>query len=401
MHSIRLLDLTIIGIDENLQGISSHPLKLMWIRIVKSKMSPLRGLPYDHSWIRWLVRREIKSSEISVIPYRHAEITDETFEEIWNPCLTTLDLSKCYQISDASIHFIAGGCPKLSAICLAGCESISDLAMVILGDDCKELTSVDVSGCIEITDTGVSDLVYRNHNYRNINLDGCYKITDIALTAISKNLNLETLDISGCSDITDHGISYCVSQCRLLSTIRAEVCSFNGTTLDTIGRYCTQLTTISFSKSLQIINDNHVLSLVKRCPLLTSIDFGNLRSVTDEALASISLHCFGLKSLNMSGSKSFGDDGVWALLEGCNAIEELDFSGCSLTCDSTKLIGKKCHALISIALSRCVELEDDGMIELAKGCPLLKTLDVEGCLELTDATFIALGSHCPTDQCQS
>ena len=74
------------------------------------------------------------------------------------PGLISVDLSGCYQITDACVIALSQGCPKLSSLDLRNCGQITDACVIALSQGCPQLSSLNLYGCEQITDACVTAL---------------------------------------------------------------------------------------------------------------------------------------------------------------------------------------------------------------------------------------------------
>lgn len=139
------------------------------------------------------------------------------------PKLTSLNLSGCYQITDAGssklAHFRNLTSLDLSR-CSVTCQGLSELpkirelnleSCVINNQQLAELTnltnltSLRLSWCNKITDQGLR--AFSNLSKLNfLSLKGCEKISDNGLFALTNLTNLTHLDLEWNRKITDQGV---------------------------------------------------------------------------------------------------------------------------------------------------------------------------------------------------
>ena len=100
------------------------------------------------------------------------------------PRLTSINLGRCGNITDAGLSALAQGCPQLTSINLECCRKMTDAGVSALARGCPQLTSINLSGCNKMTDAGLSALARGCPHLTSINLDGCYKITDAGRNAL-------------------------------------------------------------------------------------------------------------------------------------------------------------------------------------------------------------------------
>ena len=70
------------------------------------------------------------------------------------PRLTSINLRRCGNITDASLNALAQGCPQLTSINLNGCDKMTDAGVSALARGCPQLTAIDLRSCGNITSAG-------------------------------------------------------------------------------------------------------------------------------------------------------------------------------------------------------------------------------------------------------
>jgi hypothetical protein len=116
--------------------------------------------------------------------------------------------------------------------------------------------------------------------------------------------------------------------------------------------------------------DRYVIALIKHCPKLESVNFGDFLKLTDASVIALAECCPRLTYVNFSSCNQLTDVGVIALAKHCPQLSSADFGGCN-------------------------QLTDASVVALAKHCPQLSSADFEGCNQLTDASVVALAECCP------
>jgi len=90
--------------------------------------------------------------------------------------LTSLDVSSCGLLSDATFGAVAWNCTSLTALSVARCRLLTDTRHHAVATKCVDLTSLNISGCT---------------------------VSDDALIAVaSHRTGLTFLDVSGCGLLT-------------------------------------------------------------------------------------------------------------------------------------------------------------------------------------------------------
>jgi hypothetical protein len=155
------------------------------------------------------------------------------------------------------------------------------------------------------------------------------------------------------------------------------------------------------SKSLFVMRqhtnaDRYVIALIKHCPKLESVNFGDFLQLTDASLIALAKHCQQLKNANFGRCHRLTDASVVALSECRPLLSSVDFSSCNqLTDASVVALAKHCPQLSSADFGGCNQLTDVGVIALAKHCPQLSSADFGDCNQLTDASVLTLADLCP------
>ncbi|CAN8011392.1 unnamed protein product, partial [Ixodes pacificus] len=104
-----------------------------------------------------------------------------------------------------------------------------------------------------------------------------------------------------------------------------------------------------------------------RFPKLRLLDVGCSLDVNGAALSHFVDGCPLLSHLNVEGCKGVDDAAVEAL--------------CSLA------------GLVSVNVSHCCQVTDDGLLALARGCPRLVSLNADGISRITDRAVCGLAKH--------
>jgi hypothetical protein len=175
--------------------------------------------------------------------------------------LRSLDLSSC-KLSDHSVFAI---CHSLHSSTITtiklGSSSVTDASLVELAEECPSLSEVHLAGCSQITDEGIIFALIAKSKQRHVPftvlmLSACKKITNRALRYLAEAQGeyLERLSFSFCFKLTDSSISLLAESARNLVAINLCGC--------------------------KVVGDESVLSLLKNCPLLSSISVNSCKRVS-------------------------------------------------------------------------------------------------------------------------
>ena len=191
--------------------------------------------------------------------------------------LTSVDVSRCKQIGDTGIAWIAGAvgsgqaCKKLASINLEQCVKIRDRALEDLGNGCRALKFVNFRGCVEISNRGIIALATGCHKLKIVNIHSCLKVGDSGLVAIGKN-------------------------CPALQSLCGTRCG--------------------------LIGDRGLKAIGGGCPMLQSITLAGCVKITEGGICAIAENCAGLQTLNVTGCIDITENGLRELLRGLPFVEK-------------------------------------------------------------------------------
>ena len=132
------------------------------------------------------------------------------------PGLTSLDLSLCKEVTDASIEVITNQATNLETLRLGGCTGISNLSLRLVASSLPRLTVLDLRSCWQVADSGILQLSSSSSSSAQpaplqlelLNLQDCQKVSDLALRHLSTSpgLLIASLNLSFCANISDSGM---------------------------------------------------------------------------------------------------------------------------------------------------------------------------------------------------
>ena len=145
--------------------------------------------------------------------------------------LQYLNISGC-NITDISINNIAINCNDLHTLDISRCWQVTNDSIINISKYCIKLLSLYICYCSSnITDIGIIEITRQCSRLVTLNITACYDVTDIGMISIASCNNLQSLDITWCNKITDIGIIKVVRQCTRLLSLKTA-----GTKITNTGR---------------------------------------------------------------------------------------------------------------------------------------------------------------------
>ncbi len=98
--------------------------------------------------------------------------------------LRILDLSGCYQMTDADFKMVLHGCPNLIELYLSECKKLPDAAFISLARLLRHLRVLDVSKCL-IADRALVEIFFRCHDLTTLIMKECPNLTEKSLQGVN------------------------------------------------------------------------------------------------------------------------------------------------------------------------------------------------------------------------
>jgi Leucine-rich repeat (LRR) protein len=223
----------------------------------------------------------------------------------------------------------------------------------------------------EITEAGLSHLNEKCSSLlQHLRIGNCDIVMDRGIRIISSFRLLSFLDIGGRSGITDEGITILSESCLMLQHLILTACN--------------KVTDIGMEK----------LSL--GCTMLRTLDISWLVEVTDRGMEFLSKGCINLQSLDLERCQ-LTDDSITFLSQNCTMLQDLTLNSNIYSEYSDKSMqelsrGKFRNTLLSLAISGCHNITDEGIFSLSLGCKKLQYLMLQECNKISDVSLKYLSS---------
>ncbi|KAH9321108.1 hypothetical protein KI387_015747, partial [Taxus chinensis] len=253
------------------------------------------------------------------------------------PCLSRLSLNGAYRLSDAGLTTLVQAAPLLSSVELSRCSFLSEASINTLAnhlapvirelrlEECHQLEAskilpalkkmhklevLSVAGIPSVTNEFVIEMIaYLCCNLKELSLADCGKLTNGAIEAIGAVCcGLNVLILDNLSLLTDTSLVYLTNGCRSLKTLSLKRCPFSDEAVAAfIFGSGNELYDLSLNSVKQV--ENHtILALVSNSSEnLSRLDVSWCRKLTDEALGLLADSCPCLRELILFGCTQVTD----------------------------------------------------------------------------------------------
>lgn len=316
-----------------------------------------------------------------------AQLSDDVLVALgrYSPRLRTLRLASCPLVSDAGVQRLvefvpplsadaadsleheqvssAARCVQLRTLELSGCFQLTDAALVAVGRQCADLEVLLVDGVRRLTDAGVRVITHQCARLRTIRWSGTLvrsrtsaffsvpRLDRAALSAVSAAAQLTTLHVGNTTCDTD-------AFCALLTSIGRQLRDVDVTVIATdaicesIGAWCAQLRSLRLSRS-RYFSEANFATIARGCRQLRSLDLESCEQIRDASVEAISAHCVHLERLVLANDWQVTDRAVLILGEQCPQLLVLNVRHCpEVTLSALQLLASQ---------NTCVVATRDGL----------------------------------------
>ncbi|PNX96950.1 F-box protein at3g58530-like protein [Trifolium pratense] len=218
----------------------------------------------------------------------------------------------------------------------------------------------------------------RYQHVKEINLEFASDIEDTHLILIKQKCfdslqSLESLNLNGCQKISDTGIQAITSCCPRLKTFSVywNVRVTDTGLLHTVTN-CKHIVDLNIS-GCKNISDRGAQLVAENYPKLESLNLTRCVKLTDVGLKQLLQKCLSLQSLNLYAVSSFTDEAYKKICL-LTRLTFLDLCGAQNLSDQGLKCISKCKNLVSLNLTWCVRVTDEGVIAAAQSCTSLEFL---------------------------
>ncbi|KAK9279690.1 hypothetical protein L1049_013370 [Liquidambar formosana] len=136
--------------------------------------------------------------------------------------------------------------------------------------------------------------------------------------------------------------------------------------------------------------DNEGLKSISRCSKLSSLKIGICPNITDDGLTHVGMGCPKLTELDLYRSVGITDAGIAAIAHGCPALEMINIAYNDRVTDDSLISLSKCLKLKALEIRGCSCVSSVGLSAIAVGCRRLTNLGIKKCHNINDAGMLPL-----------
>ncbi|KAL6137824.1 hypothetical protein ACLB2K_063113 [Fragaria x ananassa] len=321
-------------------------------------------------------------------------------------------------ISDSGVLSLAMNLKSLRRINLSGNDFITDMSLLHLAKNCVLLTQVVIYECEFITHNGVAKLIRVCGHLNSVLFCGVGKPMIYRLGSLSLGCpwkSSKALCVVDFSDtvVPDELLCLVAEACFPMKKIVLSNCVDNdifelSKSLGSITyinlSYCHRLTSVTLD------------TLVRNCRVLNVIIMVGTNAGA-EALETDVVPNLGVKILNLSQNRLMGNGVIANYVSVFPNLEMLNLSDCvNITEDGIVEVLKRCSRIRHLEISRCglienllidfelpklevlcargLIIDDDGLTIIGKRCPRLQKLDLSACMEVTAKGVKEVVAYC-------
>ncbi|TQD76841.1 hypothetical protein C1H46_037621 [Malus baccata] len=304
-----------------------------------------------------------------------------------------VDLTLCSRVPDASLVAISNACRStLRSIDLSRSNCFSGIGLLSLAANCKNLVEIDLSNATELRDSAVAALGEAK-NLERLWMGRCKMITDMGVGCIAVGCRkLRLINLKWCLRVSDLGVGLLAVKCKDLRSLDLSYLPITDRCLPSIFE-------LQYLEDLVLegcfsIDDDGLSAFKHGCKSLKKLDISSCQNISHVGLSALTSGSDGcLEQLVLS----YGSPVTLALADSlgklptCSNLSSLKVGIClNITDDGIVNIGMRCSKLVELDLYRCTGISDSGISAIARGCPGLEVINIAYCKDITDSSLISL-----------
>lgn len=303
------------------------------------------------------------------------------------PSLKTLNMRNMV-VGESTFEWIGEGGRAIVHLDLSRCEELTDATLTYIGRRCRMLRDVNIARCTKISDEGIKGFIEKfQGELHSIDISGCILCGAAAVMALSTNTTeLTKVKISGISRVTSESIATLWSTADKL--LHFEMCCENKTTSNSrnsmmphlsdkalVHSNYTNLKVLKISGAA-LVTDVGIAAMASKCPNIICIDFSFCHAISDKSLIALGSNCQQLNELIATGCIKISNIGLSALCHGCPKLKRLEINGCSMITDTGLSTIALLPELEHLGIRSCDQATDRSLVEIAQRCRKLSHVDM-------------------------
>ncbi|XP_019743745.1 F-box/LRR-repeat protein 13 [Hippocampus comes] len=325
-------------------------------------------------------------------------ITDDTMKDVllnFRPFVIHLNLRGCTSLHWYSLKHI-GECRNLQELNVSECFNITDAMIESIVEGCNSLLYLNLSSTL-LTDATLRELASNCVNLQYLSLAYCHKMTDEGFQYLSLGTgchNLLHLDLSGCSQVSLSGSAiYCTyyAHFQMYVFILWGPESVTATGFSYISEACPYLKEILLN-DVYDLSDKCISALMANCQSVSSISLLEAWQLSDAGIKAIA-EVTKLKSFSLEGNNRVSHMSWKALCSSSRGLRRLHIVECHKMGDTSLKAVATLRNLQYLDISLCNKVTDKGLFTLAESpsASKLRELNVSYCSQITDAAISVIG----------
>ncbi|XP_051917640.1 dynein regulatory complex subunit 6 [Hippocampus zosterae] len=322
-------------------------------------------------------------------------LTDATLRELASNCvnLQYLSLAYCHKMTDEGFQYLSlgTGCHNLLHLDLSGCSQVTATGFSYISEACPYLKEILLNDVYDLSDKCISALMANCQSVSSISLLEAWQLSDAGIKAIAEVAKLKSFSLEGNNRVSHVSWKAVCSSSRGLRRLHIVECHKMGDT---------SLKAVATLRNLQYLDislcskvtDKGLFTLAESpsASKLRELNVSYCSQITDAAISMIGHRFTKLSHLNLSYCEQLTDVALEYLMG--SSISSLDISGCNIQDDGLAALEEV--PLKRLIIAECINITDVGMENLCKYLTDLEYVDVSGCLELSDQAVKAFSFYC-------
>ena len=331
--------------------------------------------------------------EVAVRPNPGPQTRDLMKRLLSVPNLTRLPLTGASYLTSIElielVKLALSKSPGISHFHFRECQELNGDVLSLLRIESKRIDTLDLGRCYPITDGSLGELwdYVEVEKIQFLSLQGCYLLSYRSLASFIGGLNgqkssLTHLNLSYCQYMDDETLIRLWHLCPLLSCVNLEhTTDITPYCIEQLARSCSLLTSLSVT-GLVTMHDQVLAVLAESCPSLTSLNLAQCGSISSLGVERLAQGCKGLALLNLSYCEKVTDTAILHLAGHCNQLEELILTNLEVGSPAINSLLSRCGTRLS-NLSLSGTLIDGSSVEYLLGfCSILRDLDLSFCHQI-------------------